>query len=218
MFLSPRFSMIASWTLSFHLYPLPVPQIMLKQILDIPLLCFPETKPPEFCQWGGGTLNSHFFSSSFHCCPYFSILYPLLFEYLAPPVLGLVRILWFKSVEFSAFPASGLGFRFLESAESVTTYSSPSQIWHHHLLPSFSVRNGFVIKRKSRGCGVLLWHSRLRIWHCHCNSLGLIPGLGTSTCHKCIKKKRRRRERKKKKKKQGSSHCGLMGWAASPQH
>ena len=41
-----------------------------------------------------------------------------------------------------------------------------------------------IIKRK---IGVL-WHSRLRIWHCHCNSsgcccgVGLIPDLEISTC------------------------------------
>ena len=37
--------------------------------------------------------------------------------------------------------------------------------------------------------GVPLWHSGLRTWHCHCNSLGhccgvgLIPGPGISLCH-----------------------------------
>ena len=36
--------------------------------------------------------------------------------------------------------------------------------------------------------GTLLWFSGLRIWHCHCNSLGFccglstVPGPGTSTC------------------------------------
>ena len=39
--------------------------------------------------------------------------------------------------------------------------------------------------------GVPLWCSGLRIQHCHCSGsghccdLGLIPGLGTSTCHRC---------------------------------
>ena len=51
---------------------------------------------------------------------------------------------------------------------------------------------------------VLLWHSRLRIWHCHCSGLGhhcgmgSIPGPGTSTClgvAKKKKKKKRERER-----------------------
>ena len=36
-----------------------------------------------------------------------------------------------------------------------------------------------------------MWHSRLRVWHCHCSSsghccdVGLIPGLGTSACCGC---------------------------------
>jgi len=44
-------------------------------------------------------------------------------------------------------------------------------------------------KKKKISFGVLLWHSRLRIRCCYCNSLGRccglssVPGLGTSTCH-----------------------------------
>ena len=47
--------------------------------------------------------------------------------------------------------------------------------------------------------GVLLCLSRLRIWCCHCSGLGcccgagLIPVLGTSTCHRHGQKRRRRR-------------------------
>lgn len=33
-----------------------------------------------------------------------------------------------------------------------------------------------------RDLGVLLWHSELRVWHCHCSGLGLIPGQGTYVC------------------------------------
>ena len=49
--------------------------------------------------------------------------------------------------------------------------------------------------------GVLLWHSRLRIQHCHCSSLGCccvtgsIPGLGTSICHGHDRKKGRKKRK-----------------------
>ena len=39
---------------------------------------------------------------------------------------------------------------------------------------------------------VLLWQSGLRIWHCQCCGLGLIPGLGTSTYYWCGQKKRKK--------------------------
>ena len=44
--------------------------------------------------------------------------------------------------------------------------------------------------------GVPLWHSGLRIWCCHCSSLGhccgagSIPGPGTSICYGCGQKKK----------------------------
>ena len=47
---------------------------------------------------------------------------------------------------------------------------------------------------KNYPLGVLLWHSRLRIWHFHCcgvgccYGMGSAPGLGTSTSHGCIQK------------------------------
>ena len=43
-----------------------------------------------------------------------------------------------------------------------------------------------------------MWHSGLRIWHCHCNGsggccgVGSIPGPGTSTCLKHSQKKKKR--------------------------
>ena len=43
---------------------------------------------------------------------------------------------------------------------------------------------------KNKCVGVPWWHSRLRIWHCHCCGSGSIFGLGTSTG----------KDRKKKKK------------------
>ena len=52
--------------------------------------------------------------------------------------------------------------------------------------------------------GVLLWHSGLRIWCCHCScsgchcATGSIPGPGTSTCHG--KEKKRKKGRKKERK------------------
>ena len=41
-----------------------------------------------------------------------------------------------------------------------------------------------------------MWHSRLRIWYCHCSGpghccgTGSIPVLGTSVCHECGKTNR----------------------------
>ena len=64
---------------------------------------------------------------------------------------------------------------------------------------------------------VPLWRSKLRIQCCHYSGLGhscgsgLIPGLGTSTCHehgqKKKKKKKRERERKRKERKEGKKLC-----------
>ena len=54
---------------------------------------------------------------------------------------------------------------------------------------------------KGEVAGVPLWHSGLRIWHCHCSSLGhcsgvsLIPGLGTYICYAySLKKKEEEKE------------------------
>ena len=57
------------------------------------------------------------------------------------------------------------------------------------------VRRGNSVFLPSSWCRVLLWRSStLRIWrHCsssgHCCGTGLIPCLGTSTCHRCCQKK-----------------------------
>ena len=48
--------------------------------------------------------------------------------------------------------------------------------------------------------GIPWWHSGLRIQPCHCCSsyhccgTGLIPSLGTSTCHRCSQKKKKKDE------------------------
>ena len=53
---------------------------------------------------------------------------------------------------------------------------------------------------QSRLCQCSLWHSILRIQCHHCNSLGhchgkgLIPGLGTSTCHRYGQKKKKKKD------------------------
>ena len=53
-------------------------------------------------------------------------------------------------------------------------------------------RRGSLFKYKIHR--VLVWHSRLKIWCCHCMGLGhccgtgLIPGLGTSECSGCSQK------------------------------
>ena len=50
--------------------------------------------------------------------------------------------------------------------------------------------------------GVSLWYSGLKIWHCHCSSLGpccgvaLIPGPGTSICHRSGKKEKTNKQTK----------------------
>ena len=44
-----------------------------------------------------------------------------------------------------------------------------------------------------RRLGVPLWCSGLSIRHCHCYSVGSIPGLGTSTCSRCGQKERGRK-------------------------
>lgn len=75
---------VHKWSLHEHFpficIPHPLPQIILKHILDISVLCFLETEPPEFRQsagvgGGGGVWDSNFFSGSFHCGLYISILY-----------------------------------------------------------------------------------------------------------------------------------------------
>ena len=59
--------------------------------------------------------------------------------------------------------------------------------------------------------GVLLWHSGLRIQHCHCSSLGrccgmsLVPGPSTSSCLTHSQKIKIKKKIKKRKKKE--SHC-----------
>ena len=46
-------------------------------------------------------------------------------------------------------------------------------------------------KKKRRRREILLWHSQLRIWHCHCGGLsrccymGSVPGPGTSSRCRC---------------------------------
>ena len=44
----------------------------------------------------------------------------------------------------------------------------------------------------------VLWHSELKIRHCHCSDwvTGSILGLGTSTCHRCSKKKKKKKKKK----------------------
>ena len=62
---------------------------------------------------------------------------------------------------------------------------------------------------------VLLWHSGLRIWHCHysgsgcCCGVGLIPGLGTSACRGSGQKKKRKNNKEKEPLKQ-ANRAGLV--------
>ena len=61
----------------------------------------------------------------------------------------------------------------------------------------FILFGGAVLIIKKHNTEVLLWLSGLRIQLCRCSSLnqccgmGLIPGLGTSTCCRCGKKKKK---------------------------
>ena len=57
------------------------------------------------------------------------------------------------------------------------------------------LQNKIKIKEIKNRIGVLVWHSRSRIWYCHCSSWGhycgsgSIPDLGTSICCKIKLKK-----------------------------
>ena len=44
---------------------------------------------------------------------------------------------------------------------------------------SKEIQKGWTSKSVFKNCPVLLWHSRLRIQHCHCSSLGLCYGVGS---------------------------------------
>lgn len=55
-----------------------LPQVIIKQRLNISVLCFPETKHPEFCQWGEGFRALTSFRAAFPCCLSFRIYTPAL--------------------------------------------------------------------------------------------------------------------------------------------
>ena len=61
------------------------------------------------------------------------------------------------------------------------------------------------VLNEEREAGVPLWHSRLRIWHCHCSSLdhccgsGSILGLGTSICHGHSPKNKTKQKKEREK-------------------
>ena len=76
----------------------------------------------------------------------------------------------------------------------------------------------------SVACGVPLWHSRLRVQHCHCSSLGgccgaagSVPGLGISTCRRYnqrtttpLKNKNKNQKNKQTNKKNQSSVACIL--------
>ena len=107
-------------------------------------------------------------------------------------------------------------------AKSVVLSTLQSSPWVHgvassHLLSCFPYLltdffSGEINRpQKNPFLRLLLWCSRLRIWHCHCSSLdhcrdsGLIPGIGLFTCHRHGQKK------KKKKRKESLSQALLPG-------
>ena len=66
--------------------------------------------------------------------------------------------------------------------------------WKFHMLSGRQKERDKDVKEYKR-YGVPLWHSRLRIQHCHCSNsghccgMGLLPGMETSPCHGCGQKK-----------------------------
>ena len=80
---------------------------------------------------------------------------------------------------------------FLENTHvCVPTVSAPPLPWHPLSFTLVLLLLFFRWKKYKKG--VLWWLSRLRIWHCHCCGLSLVPGPGTSVCRDVAK------ERKKK--------------------
>lgn len=73
-----------------------------------------------------------------------------------------------------------------------------------------------INKTKSPG---LLWHSEFRIWHCQCSSSGhccgmvLLPGMGTSMCHRYGLKKEKKIEKSTCWK--GKDICKWSNWLTS---
>ena len=59
-------------------------------------------------------------------------------------------------------------------------------------------RNIQDLWRKKFTGGAPLWFSGLRIQHCYCSGLGLIPGLGTSTGQEHSKHKTKQNKQTKK--------------------
>ena len=58
--------------------------------------------------------------------------------------------------------------------------------------------------------GVPRWLSGLRIWHCHCCGLGVLPGLGTSACHGSSSPKPTKKKKKKSNENEKSHPYNLL--------
>ena len=72
------------------------------------------------------------------------------------------------------------------------------------ILKELPFSNVLKAKEKENNKGIPLWHSRLKIQHCHCSSsdhccgVRLISGLGTFACHRGGQKKKKKKKKKKK--------------------
>ena len=70
----------------------------------------------------------------------------------------------------------------------LTLFPSPSFLWEDTMNKDLLVLKKKNWRSKRKVAGILLWHIRLRIWHCHCSGLGgccglgLVPGPDTSAC------------------------------------
>ena len=90
--------------------------------------------------------------------------------------------------------------------------------------PSYA--SGVALKSKNKqakNLGVLLWHSRLRIQHCHHSNFGChcgltsISALGTSTHHGLERKKTKTNQTKKPFELQSTSGVSVMAqWVKNP--
>ena len=72
----------------------------------------------------------------------------------------------------------------------VTVYYSITNIHHVGIKPTIELKFPQIQLFIKCIIGVLLWHSGLRIQHCHCCGTGSVPGLGISTCHRHVRKKK----------------------------
>ena len=84
------------------------------------------------------------------------------------------------------------------TASSLTCHMTSGHSLHHQCPISSSLM--FEVKEIEKCTGALRWHRRLKIWHCHCRGVGLIPGPETSICCGCSQKRKKKKKKKKERK------------------